>query len=152
MKNIMMASLFAVLALGLLLVAGIDAGVEGVPLTAAPAAAPAVKSGVEGRVVQYPVFGNAPTFPVPPTYPAGVEIVAKDASTGKEIARAKTDKDGAFKLDLPAGKYKLEGSNGPHFRYSEEVTVKAGEVLKLKPGAVLRYVGPPRPSPPPPRP
>ncbi|MBY0550598.1 MAG: hypothetical protein K2W95_25185 [Candidatus Obscuribacterales bacterium] len=151
MKSIMMASLFAVLAVFLFAAAEPEVGADAHSVTVAPAA-PAVKSGVEGRAVQYPVFGNAPTFPVPPTYPAGVEIVAKDVATGKEVARVKTDKDGAFKLDLPAGKYRLEGNNGPNFRCSVDVTVKPGEWVKLKPGAVFRYVGPPIPAPPPHRP
>ena len=149
MKRFAMVGLFFGLALGLLLVCEPDALEAVGNVTAAapapPAASPAVTSGVDGRAIQYPVFGNAPTFPVPPSYPAGVEIIAKDAKSGKEVARAKTDKDGNFKLDLPAGKYLLEGSNGKHFKYSENVTVQQDARLKLTPGAVFRYVGPPRP-------
>ncbi len=102
-------------------------------------------SGVSGETLQYPVFGNPPTFPVPPSPVAGVEIIATDAKTGKEVARAKTDKDGKFSLNLAAGEYKLQSQNGKNFTYSETIKVTANTWAKVK--AVFRYVGPPVPSP-----
>ncbi len=111
---------------------------------AAPAAQP-VKSGVEGKALRFPVFGNAPTFKVPPTPVVGVEMVVKDAKTGKEVGRTKTDKEGKFQVDLPAGDYKIEAKDGKHWEYSESFKVKANERVKLR-FVHFRYIGPPIPS------
>lgn len=108
-------------------------------------AAKPAKSGVEGTALQYPVFGNQPTFKVKPSPVVGVDMVVTDAKSGKEVGRVKTDKDGKFQLDLPAGDYKISASNGKHWNYSDTFKVNPNERVKLK-MVHFRYNGPPIPS------
>jgi 5-hydroxyisourate hydrolase-like protein (transthyretin family) len=108
-----------------------------------PAVCPA-PCGVEGTALAHPVFGNAPTFKVPPTPVADVWIIATDTKTGKEVARVKTDKDGKFRMDLPEGEFKLTGSSGPHRQLNEIVKTTLGKIEKVR--ANFRYTGPPIPS------
>lgn len=106
----------------------------------------ALNSGVEGTALRTPVFGTPPPRPIQSVPVAEVELIVKNKVTGKEVARTKTDKNGNFKLDLPAGDYKIEGKYGRHWDYRAEFTVKVNERLKLK-FVRFRYNGPPVPAP-----
>lgn len=66
-------------------------------------------AGSWGRVTRSPLFGNPPNVPGQPVRNwaavPGATIVARDAATGKEVARTKTDSEGNYLLALPPGKY-----------------------------------------------
>ncbi len=100
--------------------------------------------GIAGQAIQYPVFGNAPTFPVPPSAVGNVELIATDTKTGKEVARVTTDKDGNFRLSLRPGEYEVKGSNGKHWNYNAKFKVTSRKWEQVK--AEFRYSGPPIPS------
>jgi hypothetical protein len=94
------------------------------------------KSGVQGTVVEGPVYplerpGVVNERPLP-----GATIIAQTLS-GQEVARARTDKAGYFKLDLAPGSYRIASlrPDPEDVRPSPEplmVTLNPGQILDVK--------------------
>jgi hypothetical protein len=90
------------------------------------------RSGIEGTVDRGPVQPVARPGQ-PDTAPMGnTEIVVKDEK-GKEVARTKTDKNGRYEVELPAGKYTVVGPRNGIMpgNWKKDVEVKANQWLKL---------------------
>lgn len=103
------------------------------------ATSPAV-AGIQGEALRYPLQGIVPVDPYKPKPQpvVNVEFVAKDAKTGKVVARTKSDKDGKYKLVLPPGTYTLEAKSGD-WVYNEKVTVGTNQFVKLR--SFFKYTG-----------
>ncbi len=96
-------------------------------------------SGIKGEALRRPLQGIVPVDPPKALPVAGVEIIVKDAKTGKEVARTKTAKDGTYNLTLPAGQYKLEAKYGRDWVYTATVNVGANQWVTLQ--SYFRYTG-----------
>jgi len=94
------------------------------------------KSGVQGTVVEGPVHPvERPGVPNVQPLP-GATIIAQTPG-GQEVARARTDKAGFFKMELAPGTYRIVGlrPNPDDVRPGPEpiaVTVKPGQFVDLK--------------------
>lgn len=120
-------------ALGLFAMAGISAPLALADETPRRCTRATVPSGIDGIATHQLWQGIVPdpAHPQPTPVVAGGTIVIRDAKTGKEVAKVKTDNKGHFKVDLRAGEYKLEAKSGV-FVYNAQVKVTRGKRLKLK--------------------
>ena len=55
-----------------------------------------------------PVEREGEPCPVPPDLYAGVEVVVESLATGRLVAREALDAQGRYRMELPAGSYRVE--------------------------------------------
>lgn len=105
-----------------------------VPATSTTTTVLPSNSGIQGKVSLGPM---CPVMRDPPDpncddkgYQTNVQIIAVGSPKSSPYATVQTDKDGAYKIMLPPGKYAVQPVGGNTFPYCgmQEVTVKSGVV------------------------